>query len=123
MDDEYYEIETLEDSSESFERLKKYAQKAPVTFTNWRFEQMPFDKFILYKLDVSKGGARISVSIEVVQKEVLEVSVYAENTKLETEDVNKMVEIKLDYFTSQTIDKLLKFFDEHTCVKGKTTFW
>lgn len=121
MDDEYYEMETLEDSSESFDRLKKHAQKkVPVNFTNWRFEEVPSEnKFILYKLDLLKRAACIPVSVEIIQKEVLEIKFYAENTRLDFEDINKMIGIQIRQFTCQSIDKMLRFFDEHTLVKGK----
>lgn len=122
MDDDYYEVETLEDSSESFNKLKRHAQKVS---GNWRFEQIPSEsQFILYKLDITKGAAHIPVSVQFTQKEVLEINFYAENTKLDFDGINKMMGIKVRQITCQSIDKMLKFFDEHTLVKGmKNCLW
>uniref|UniRef100_A0A336LPG6 CSON015423 protein n=1 Tax=Culicoides sonorensis TaxID=179676 RepID=A0A336LPG6_CULSO len=118
MEEDYDDIETIEDFSEPFDNLKKHAQKVVNLFKNWRLEKPTDDKIILYKLDISKGPARIPVTIEIVKKDVLRINYYAEDIKLAFENINQLIGIQIQKFSCSNIEQILKFFEEHTLIKG-----
>lgn len=115
-----YEIEILEDMSEPFDRLKKWAQKIPNKYKCWRVEVLD-TQIILYKLDVSKGAARTPVTIQILQKDTLDIKFYAAESLLNFEDLNSMIGVDIRKFKCQNIDSLVEFFDGHTFIKSEAS--